>query len=411
VAAVLVDFRGFRHNVPVSIFWNKRVSSLSPYVPGEQPRTEGLIKLNTNENPYPPSPAVVEAIRSLVSGADAGASLRLYPDPVCAAFREAVALRYSVRPEQVFPGNGSDEVLAFAFGAFFENVPGLPAGENPPPALLFPDITYSFYPVYAGLWNLPFRTVPVGEDFSINPADYCVPSAGTVLPNPNAPTGRALPVGLSGESSGGLCSIVEYQLRHHRVVIIDEAYAAFGAESASSFIGRYPNLLTVHTLSKSASLAGLRVGFAIGSEELIEGLFRIRDSFNSYTMDRLALAGAAAAMADSSYYDEINKRVIATRERTAAVLASMGFEVIPSRANFLFIRWKDPGSSPVKNNGPLSGAALFRALRERGILVRHFDKPRIAGYLRVSIGTDPEMDSFLEACEEITGVKPGHADY
>jgi histidinol-phosphate aminotransferase len=392
----------------VNIFWNTRVSRLSPYVPGEQPGSGNLIKLNTNENPYPPSPKVVEAIRSLVSGADAGAPLRLYPDPACTAFREAVALRYGVRAEQVFPGNGSDEVLAFAFGAFFEQeAPGPGAGEAPR-ALLFPDITYSFYPVYAGLWNLPFRGIPVEKDFSINPQDYCVPSAGTVIPNPNAPTGRALPfTNRSGEGSGALADIVEYQLANKRVVIIDEAYAAFGAESAVPFIGRYPNLLTVHTLSKSASLAGLRAAFAIGSAGLIEGLFRIRDSFNSYTLDRLALAGAAAAVADSSYYQGINKKVIATRERIAGALASMGFEVIPSRANFLFIRWKGPGPSSRKNS-PLSGEVLFRALRDRGILVRHFNKPRIADYLRVSIGTDPQMDAFLEACGEITGTKPGN---
>jgi histidinol-phosphate aminotransferase len=391
----------------VNVFWNTRVSRLSPYVPGEQPGLGNLIKLNTNENPYPPSPRVVEAIRSLVNGMDAGASLRLYPDPLCTAFREAVAARYGVTPEQVFPGNGSDEVLAFAFGAFFEHTVPIPGKGEDLPALLFPDITYSFYPVYAGLWNLPFRNVPVGEDFSIDPKDYCVPSAGTVIPNPNAPTGRALPfTDRSGESSGTLRDIVEYQLKNNRVVVIDEAYAAFGAESAVPFINRYPNLLTVHTLSKSASLAGLRAGFAIGSTGLIEGLFRIRDSFNSYTLDRLALAGAAAAVADTSYYQEINKKVIATRERTAAALSSMGFEVIPSKANFLFIRWKAPQPSSREHNAPLSGAALFQALRNRGILVRHFNKPRIAHYLRVSIGTDVEMDAFLEACGEITGINP-----
>jgi histidinol-phosphate aminotransferase len=436
----------------VSVFWNKKISGLSPYVPGEQPKDRKFIKLNTNENPYPPSPNVVKAILSLLNAADgsgenagrgvSGENLRLYPDPQCSDFREEVAAAYGVKKEQVFPGNGSDEVLAFAFGAFFESAETVSRGTAAP--LLFPDITYSFYPVYARLWNVPYRAVPltdsgrdrgaepggVGADgtggkFSVRVEDYLVPSGGVILPNPNAPTGRALLFGespgvecLSVESSSvhaerscaehpagrGLRAIVEYQLAGNRVVIIDEAYAAFGAESAVPFINRYPNLLTVHTLSKSASLAGLRVGFAIGSEDLIEGLFRIRNSFNSYTIDRLALAGAAAAVADKAYYDGINQKVAATRERTAAALATMGFEVIPSKANFLFIRW--PGgkvSRRASGEIPLSGERLFAALRERGILVRRFDMPRIADYLRVSVGTDSDMDVFLETLKEIVG--------
>jgi histidinol-phosphate aminotransferase len=369
-----------------------------PYVPGEQPRDRKFIKLNTNENPYPPSPKVIEAIERVLSGEGPGDPLRLYPDPLCTEFREAVAAAYGVKPEQVFPGNGSDEVLAFAFGAFFET-PGTNGSSGTAEAaapVLFPDITYSFYPVYARLWGVPYTPVPLKDDFSIDGGDYCGPGkacGGVVISNPNAPTGRALP----WEGGGGLRSILEYQARHNRVVIVDEAYAAFGAESAVPFTGRYRNLLTVHTLSKAGSLAGLRVGFAIGSEELIEGLFRIRDSFNSYTLDRLALAGGAAAVSDKAYYDGINRRVIATRERTAAALADMGFEVIPSKANFIFIR------GPREKAETLSGEALCRALRDRGILVRHFNKPRIADYLRVTIGSDAGMDAFLAACGEILG--------
>lgn len=375
----------------MSVFWNSRTRGLLPYVPGEQPKDRAFIKLNTNENPYPPSPRAVEAMRRLLAGEDgrpAGESLRLYPDPVCAEFREAAARAYGVRPEQVFPANGSDEALAFAFGAFFE---GAPSGGDGVQPLLFPDITYSFYPVYARLWGLPFRAVPLREDFSLCVGDYGIPASGAVIANPNAPTGRALPV----DGEGGLSSLAAALLERGRVLIVDEAYAAFGAESAVPLIGRFPNLLTVHTLSKSASLAGLRAGFAIGSEELVEGLFRIRDSFNSYTMDRIALAGAAAAVADRAYYDAVNGKVIATRERTAAALAALGFRVLPSQANFLCIR-------PPEDSG-LGGNALFLALRERGILARYFNLPRIRDYLRVSIGTDGDMDAFLAACAAILG--------
>jgi histidinol-phosphate aminotransferase len=364
-------------------YWNRRVLNLSPYVPGEQPGDGKFIKLNTNENPFPPSPRVIEAIKKA-----ADEKLRLYPDPSCAEFREAAAARFHVRPEQVFAGNGSDEVLAFAFGAFFEGDGGpLPESAARGPGILFPDISYSFYPVYAGLWGLPCRAVPLDGDFSIRTGDYHIPSGGVVFPNPNAPTGRALPL----EEILSLAKILEAR---KRVLILDEAYAAFGAESAVSRINEHPNLLTVHTLSKSASLAGLRVGFAVGSEELVEGLCRIRDSFNSYTVDRLALAGGAAAMRDSAWYDEINRRVIATRERVSAELSALGFTVIPSKANFVFTK-------PPEGPAFTGGAAFTEALRGRGILVRHFDKPRIADYLRVSVGTDGEMDLFLTACREI----------
>jgi len=357
----------------MSVFWNSHLKDLSPYIPGEQPKDRRLIKLNTNENPYPPSPKVIEAINK-----NADECLRLYPDPGCVDFRNAVALRYGVKPEQVFAGNGSDEILAFAFGAFFEST----AASDP---VLFPDITYSFYPVYADLWGIPYRSMPLGDDFSINVEGYKIPSGGVVFPNPNAPTGIAV-------SLDSIVSLAEFLEKKEKVFILDEAYIAFctGGKSAVSQIHNHPNLLTVHTLSKSASLAGLRVGFAIGNEKLIEGLCRIRDSFNSYTLDRLAMAGAAAAVADTAYYDDINRRVIATREKVSMSLRDLGFLVLPSMANFLFVK-------PPK----ISGAEFFTALRECGILVRHFSKAEISDFLRVSIGTDEDMETFTETCKKI----------
>lgn len=387
----------------MSVYWNSRTRALEPYVPGEQPRDRKYIKLNTNENPYPPSPATLAAI-----AAATGESLRLYPDPTCLELRSAIAARYGTKPERVFVGNGSDEILAFAFGAFFE--PALPsakgaaaAGRSGAPVaggsvdgqagasgagrpalpVRFPDITYSFYPVYADLWDVPVETPALGDDFSVKPEDYLAPSGGVVLPNPNAPTGRALPV-------RDLLRIAEAQAAVDAVVIVDEAYVDFGAESVLPAIAEYPNLLAVHTLSKSRSLAGLRVGFAIGQEELIEGLVRVRDSFNSYTVDRLAQAGAAAAVADAAYYDRANRAVAATRDRAAAALGELGFRGPRSAANFLFV------SHPA-----IPGETLFAALRARGILVRHFRKPRISEYLRISVGDDEAMDALIAACADI----------
>jgi histidinol-phosphate aminotransferase len=359
----------------MSVFWNSRVKNLSPYIPGEQPKDRQFIKLNTNENPYPPSPGVIEALRKA-----AGETLRLYPDPASTELREAAARSCGLRAEQVFPGNGSDEVLAFAFAAFFGNG-----------SLLFPDITYSFYPVYAELWNIPFRTIPLREDFSVDPGVYIeaqAASGGPVIANPNAPTGMALPL-------TGVRKIAEAAERNKRVFIVDEAYAAFAEKTISCLplLNEFPNLLLIRTLSKEASLAGLRVGFALGSEELIEGLCRVRDSFNSYTMDRLAQAGAAAAIKDTSYYEEINRRIAATRRRVSAGLESLGFTVLPSQANFVF-------ASPPASAGK-TAKVFFSSLREQGFLVRHFDKPRISGFLRISMGTDSDMDAFLEACREI----------
>ena len=368
----------------MSRYWNSNTKKLSPYVPGEQPGDRKFIKLNTNENPYPPSVKVIEAIQKA-----AGEKLRLYPDPECTEFRQAIASRYGVKISQVFAGNGSDEVLAFTFGAFFERSGR--TGNTPENNILFPDITYSFYPVYADLWGIPFNTIGLDNNFCINTAAYMIPCGGAVFPNPNAPTGIALPL-------CDILSLAEHLEKSGKVLILDEAYIAFGSdygscvkvESAVPRINEHPNLLTVHTLSKSASLAGLRTGFAIGSEQLIEGLCRVRDSFNSYVMDRLAMAGAAAAVSDTAYYDGINKKVVNTRNRVIDALRSLNCTVLPSAANFIF--FKAPETS---------GSDLFSALREKGILVRHFNKERIADFLRVSIGTDDDMDMFLECCGKI----------
>ena len=355
----------------MSIYWNSLTKKITPYTAGEQPKDGKFIKLNTNENPYPPSPKTTEAIINAVND-----KLRLYPDPSCSEFREAAAIRYGVKPEQVFAGNGSDEILAFAFGAFFET--GTTAEK-----ILFPDISYSFYPVYANLWSIPFSTVPLRDDFSININDYKINSGGVIFPNPNAPTGVLVPL-------DDVLQLAEFLEGQGRVLILDEAYIAFGGKSIIPYIGKYKNVLAVHTMSKGASLAGLRFGFAIGSEGLIEGLCRLRDSFNSYTVDRLALAGAVAVLKDSSYYDEINSRVALTRQRVIKELHNMGFTVLPSAANFIFI--KTPN---------INGADFFAALRKERILVRHFNKDRIADFVRVSIGTDEQMDIFLEACGKI----------
>jgi histidinol-phosphate aminotransferase len=325
---------------------------------------------------------VLEAIRKAADG-----DLRRYPDPENRALREAAAARFGVKVEEVFAGNGSDEVLAFAFGAFFEGPPSDP--------VLFPDVSYSFYPVYADLWGVPWETVPLSPDFSLDFSPYRRPSGGVVIANPNAPTGILAP-------TADLLALTKTLDEAGKVLLVDEAYIDFAAGGKSpslvSAVRECPNLLVVRTLSKSASLAGLRVGFALGQEHLIQGLRRMRDSFNSYTLDSLAQAGAAAALADRAYYDTITERVIATRERFSAALRKMGLEVLPSAANFVFARAAD-----------IPGSGLYTALRERGILVRRFNKDRIADFVRISIGTDDEMDGFLSVLESIvdrgTGLK------
>ncbi|MBY6210310.1 histidinol-phosphate transaminase [Microbulbifer agarilyticus] len=352
-----------------SVFWSPAVAQLKPYVPGEQPKsTERLIKLNTNESPYPPSPKA----QAVLQEDGLAAHLRLYPDPESTQLRETIAAEFDLAPEQVFVGNGSDEVLAHAFYSFFQR----------PEPLLFPDITYSFYPVYCQFYGIESRTLPLREDFSIGVEDYAVENAGgVIIPNPNAPTGRYLP----------LAEIEKLlQLHPERVVVIDEAYIDFGGESAVSLIDRYPNLLVIHTLSKSHALAGLRLGYAMGQAHLIEGLNRAKNSFNSYPIDGIAQKVATAAIADRAWLADNCAKVIATREWTCEQLTKLGFDIVPSTANFIFAK-------PTKT----SAEALFLALRERNIIVRYFNKPRISEYLRISIGTDEEMQALVSACQEI----------
>jgi histidinol-phosphate aminotransferase len=350
----------------MSKYWSALTSSLVPYVPGEQPKDKRYIKLNTNESPYPPSPAVIAAIQAATNE-----DLRLYPDPSCEKLREAVARYYGLTPDHVFVGNGSDEILAFAFPAFFSS-------EKP---ILFPDITYTFYPVYTKLYGLNYETIPVDEHFNIKSEQYRSPNGGIVIPNPNAPTTLFLP-------KEDLRLILDSN--PNQVVIVDEAYVDFGGQSTVSLIPEYPNLLVVQTLSKSRSLAGLRVGMAMGHPDLIEGLNRIKNSFNSYTVDRLAIAGAVAAIEDQAYFEETTRLLIATRERTSEALRALGFHVIPSLANFIFL------THPV-----ISAQTLLNELKVRGILVRYFNQPRIDQYLRVSIGTDEEMDAFVATISEL----------
>jgi len=353
----------------MSKYWSELTASLEPYVPGEQPKDKQYVKLNTNENPYPPSPRVLEAIRTAASG-----DLRLYPDPSCGTLAEKAAAHYGVSPDHIFVGNGSDEVLAFAFAAFFS-----PSGKP----VLFPDITYSFYKVYAGLYRIPYQTVPLDESFRVVLSDFTAPNGGIILPNPNAPTSLYV-------ETDKFRQLIEQN--PDSVVIIDEAYIDFGGESAVRLVKEYPNLLVVQTLSKSRSLAGLRVGFAIGQPELIEGLNRVKNSFNSYTIDRLAMAGAAAALEDRDYFEETRRKVIATRSRVTEELRRRGFDVADSAANFLFV-------SHPKHRAP----DLFSGLKQRGILVRYFDQPRIDNHLRISIGTDEEMDKLLQVLDELMG--------
>lgn len=358
----------------MSRFWSAIVEGLSPYVPGEQPGRADLVKLNTNENPYPPSPAVLEAIRAELG--DSAASLRLYPDPRSAALCQTIAAREGLAPAQVFVGNGSDEVLAFAFQ-------GLLAQPQP---LRFPDVTYSFYPSWCRLYGIEFRTVPLTDDFVLKVDDY--PGGGpVVLPNPNAPTGRAI----TRDQVARLASA-----NADWPVVIDEAYVDFGAESAASLIASHENLLVVRTLSKSHGLAGLRVGYALGQAPLIEALVRLKDSFNSYPLDRLAQAGAAAALRDEVWFARTREAIVASRERLARDLAAIGFEVLPSLANFVFAR-----------HPAHEGAALSRALREHGIVVRHFAKPRIGQWLRITVGTPQQCEALVSAARTIVGAGGG----
>ena len=351
-------------------FFSPVVGRLVPYVPGEQPKVERLVKLNTNENPYPPSPRVIAAIQ-----AAAQQGLQLYPDPESTALRQSIAAHHGLAAQQVFPGNGSDEVLAHAFFAFFQQ--GCP--------LLMPDISYSFYQVYCGLYDIPVDMVPLTEEMRLDVRAYARVDAsgvaGVVIANPNAPTGMGLPL-----------QQVEQLLRLHprRVVLVDEAYVDFGGESAIPLIARYPNLLVVHTLSKSRSLAGLRVGFACGQAHLIQALERVKNSFNSYPLDSLAIAGGVAAFEDKAYFEQTRRAVMSSREGLVLALEDRGLQVLPSQANFVFAR-----------HPRHDAAGIAAALRARGVLVRHFRQPRIEQYLRISIGTPAQCDELIQALDSV----------
>ncbi|MEE9310355.1 MAG: histidinol-phosphate transaminase [Cocleimonas sp.] len=347
----------------MSEFWSKRAHELDPYTPGEQPQDQQYIKLNTNENPYPPSPKAIDAMREA-----SDESMRLYPDPMAKDLKQAIADYYSLDYEQVFVGNSSDEVLAHTFVALLKQ-------DKP---LFSPDISYGFYPAYCSLYNIVNTKIPLADDFTICTDDYCKANdkGGIIFPNPNAPSGIAMSL-----------NDIEKILKANPevVVVIDEAYVDFGAETAVPLIARYPNVLITQTFSKSRSLAGLRVGFAMGHPDLIEGLERVKNSFNSYPLDRAAIAGATAAINDKPHFEMNCQKIIATRERVSAALEKMDFTVLPSKTNFVFAKPKQ-----------VDAKKLYLGLKENGLLVRYFSAPRIDGFLRITVGTNEEMDVFLQ---------------
>lgn len=349
-------------------YWSRLARGLVPYVPGEQPQDKKYIKLNTNENPYGPSPKVIEAVKQAADD-----TLRLYPDPNCSMLINAAAESYGVKRDQIFAGNGSDEVLAFAFMAFFD----------PGRTIVFPNITYSFYPVYASLFGLDYVTTPLDSEYNIPPEGLMESSGGVILANPNAPTGRAIPLSAIRKVLDG---------NPDTVVIVDEAYIDYGGESAIGLINEYPNLLVIHTFSKSRALAGMRIGFAFGDSDLIQALDSVKNSFNSYTLDRLAITAGTAALKDPEYYKGTVQRVIATRERFTNELRERGFSVPDSSANFVFASHKT-----------MRADEIFRKLREAGILVRYFRNPLIDNHLRITIGTDEEMKAVVDALDRIIG--------
>ena len=349
-------------------FWSPEVRELEPYVPGEQPKIQNLLKLNTNENPYPPSPKVVEAVQAVLhEQADA---LRLYPDPDATALKQAIAKQQNIDVSQVFVGNGSDEVLAHIFKAFFLQ-------DEP---ILYPDITYSFYPVYRQFFGTKTKEIPLNENFEIDVRDYTQPNCGVIITNPNAPTSIAL----------SLAEIEQVlQANPDRVVVIDEAYVDFGAESAVSLINRYENLVVCQTTSKSRSLAGLRVGFAIAQSHLIAALEAVKNSFNSYPIDRFAIAAAVASFEDQAYFEEQCQKVISSREKLVRDLTELGFNVLPSKANFIFA-----------THSQHDAGQLAQKLREQGIIVRYFNKPRINQFLRITVGTDEQNARLVQTLKQ-----------
>ena len=354
----------------MSKYWSDFVGTLDPYTPGEQPANTNLTKLNTNENPYPPSPAVMEAMRCAVND-----DLRLYPPPNADLLKQTIADYFQLTPAQVFVGNGSDEVLAHVFNGLFRQAQ----------PILFPDISYSFYPVYCGLYAIEFNKIPLAEDFSLNLDDYRRANGGIIFPNPNAPTGRLLAL-----------DAIELLLQENSdsVVVVDEAYIDFADANASavSLIDQYDNLLVVQTMSKSRALAGLRIGYALGSAHLVEGLERIKNSFNSYPLGHVQLAAAVASFNDRDYFEATRKQVISSRELLVDQLETLGFEVLPSAANFVFAR-----------HGAYLGADLTRSLRQQNIIIRHFNKPRIDEFLRITVGTPEQNQQLIAALTELVG--------
>ncbi|OOT63386.1 histidinol-phosphate transaminase [Acinetobacter baumannii] len=349
-------------------FWSPEVRELEPYVPGEQPKIQNLLKLNTNENPYPPSPKVVEAVQAVLH--EQADVLRLYPDPDATVLKQAIAKQQNIDVSQVFVGNGSDEVLAHIFKAFFLQ-------DEP---ILYPDITYSFYPVYSQFFGTKTKEIPLNENFEIDVRDYTQPNGGVIITNPNAPTSIAL----------SLAEIEQVlQANPDRVVVIDEAYVDFGAESAVSLINRYENLVVCQTTSKSRSLAGLRVGFAIAQTHLIAALEAVKNSFNSYPIDRFAIAAAVASFEDEVYFEEQCQKVITSREKLVRDLTELGFNVLPSKANFIFA-----------THSQHDAGQLAQKLREQGIIVRYFNKPRINQFLRITVGTDEQNARLVQTLKQ-----------
>lgn len=345
--------------------WTKNLRNIEPYVPGEQSKDKDIVKINANENPYPPSPKAIEALKSFDTN-----KLRFYPSANSTKLKEAIAKYYKVDVSNVFVGNGSDDVLAVAFQSFFNS-------EKP---IAYPDLTYSFYPVWCSLFGIKYKNYPVGDDFRINPEDYKEKNGGVVIPNPNAPTSL-------GEDLDFVEKILNYN--QDSVVIIDEAYVDFGGTSSIPLINKYENLLVTGTFSKSRSLAGLRIGFAIGSKALIDVMEAVKNSYNSYTVDSLSIEMGAASIEDDEYFKSTRQKVIKTRERVALELEKLGFDVLDSQTNFIF-------ATHNKHNMK----SLFEYLKTQKVFIRYFSLPRIENYVRITIGTNDEMNIFLEKTKE-----------
>jgi histidinol-phosphate aminotransferase len=352
----------------MSSYWSDFVKDLKPYSPGEQPQINNITKLNTNENPFGPSPKVIKAISEAADG-----RLRLYPPPEADQLKQTIAQHFELSPSQIFVGNGSDEVLAHIFNGLLSHP------EKGP--LLFPDISYSFYPVFCQLYGINFEKIPLADDFSIDLDQYQLKNGGIIFPNPNAPTGLLM----------GLEAIERLlQKNSHSVVVVDEAYVDFGGQTAASLIDQYDNLLVVQTMSKSRSLAGMRVGYAMGSEHLIDGLNRIKNSFNSYPLGHLQIAAAIAAFKDDDYFKDTSQQIISERERVIQQLENLGFEVLPSKANFVLAHHPENAADK-----------LADSLRAKGIIVRYFAKPRIDQFLRITIGTKPQNSQLIESLKQL----------